>query len=176
MIDVLHLTIGPTRVHARLLIGSGEPRPGATDRCAKSLTFGADGHRKSRRPVQGGVKFSAQRSVIRTKLACCRDAQGRFVFRLRMTRSPPTSRSGTWPTHFRPLRWPLTTLLLPPATRHYSKPFLFVPSGVNPAELRTVKLSSARPIRLFRTACRIVRSSGSVSVCQRTHTARRFAA
>ena len=44
--------------------------------------------------------------------------QGRFVFRLRMTRAPPTSRSGTWPTHFRPLRWPLTTLLLPPATRH----------------------------------------------------------
>jgi hypothetical protein len=35
-----------------------------------------------------------------------------------MTRAPPTSRSGTWPTHFRPLRWPLTTLLLPPATRH----------------------------------------------------------
>ena len=44
--------------------------------------------------------------------------QGRFIFRLRMTRAPPTSRSGTWPTHFRPLRWPLTTLLLPPATRH----------------------------------------------------------
>ena len=44
--------------------------------------------------------------------------QGRFIFRLRMTRAPPTSRSGTWPTHFRPLRWPLTTLLLPPATCH----------------------------------------------------------
>ena len=101
---------------------------------------------------------------------CSRISQGRFVFRLRMTRAPPTSRSGTWPTHFRPLRWPLTTLLLPPATRHYSKPFLFVPSGVNPAELRTVKLSPVRLIRLFRTACRIVRSSGSVSVCQRTHT------
>ena len=47
-------------------------------------------------------------------------------------------------------------------------------SGVNPAELRTVKLSPARLIRLFRTACRVVRSSGSVSVCQRTHTARRL--
>ena len=45
-------------------------------------------------------------------------SQGRFIFRLRMTRAPPTSRSGTWPTHFRPLRWPLTTLLLPPDTRH----------------------------------------------------------
>ena len=37
MIDVLHLTIGPTRVHARLLIGSGEPRPGAITDQARLL-------------------------------------------------------------------------------------------------------------------------------------------
>src|SRR5208337_5300468 len=43
-------------------------------------------------------------------------------------------------THFRPLRWPLTALLLPLATRHYSEPLLFVPFGVNPAALRTVRL------------------------------------
>src|SRR5271157_3877311 len=62
------------------------------------------------------------------------------------------------------------------ATRHYSEPLLFVPSGVNPADLRTVRLFPARPIRLFCTACWTVRSSGSVSVCERTHTARRLAA
>src|SRR5271166_2160008 len=70
----------------------------------------------------------------------------------------------------------LATRHPPLATRHYSEPMLFGQSGVNPAALRTVKLSPVRLIRLFRTACRIVRSSGSVSVCQRTHTARRFAA
>jgi len=37
MIDVRHLTIGPTRVHARLLIKSGEPRPGATADQARLL-------------------------------------------------------------------------------------------------------------------------------------------
>ena len=37
----------------------------------------------------------------------------------------------------------LATCHSPLATRHYSKPFLLVPSGVNPAELRTVKLSPA---------------------------------
>ena len=56
------------------------------------------------------------------------------------------------------------------ATRHYSEPLLFVPSGVNSAALRTVRLFPVRPIRLFCTACWTVRSSGSVSVCQRTHT------
>ena len=60
--------------------------------------------------------------------------------------------------------------------RHYSEPMLFGQSGVNLADLRTVKLSPARLIRLIRTACCTVRSSGSVSVCQRTHTARRLAA
>src|SRR5271166_4864591 len=37
MIDVLYLTIGPTCVHARLLIGSGEPRPGANTDQARLL-------------------------------------------------------------------------------------------------------------------------------------------
>src|SRR5271157_6517887 len=70
----------------------------------------------------------------------------------------------------------LATRPSPLAARHYSEPLLFVPSGVDPADLRTVRLSPARPIRLYRTACRTVRSSGSISVCERTHTARRLAA
>src|SRR5271157_93757 len=65
----------------------------------------------------------------------------------------------------------LATRHSPLATRHYSEPLLFVPSGVNPAALRTVRLSPARPIRLFCTACWTVRSSGSVSVCERTRRA-----
>ena len=65
----------------------------------------------------------------------------------------------------------LATRHSPLATRHYSEPLLFVPSGVNPAALRTVRLFPARPIRLFCTACWTVRSCRSVSVCQRTHTA-----
>src|SRR5208337_5115028 len=71
---------------------------------------------------------------------------------------------------------PLFSRHPPLATRRYSEPLLFVPSGVNSAALRTVRLFPARPIMLFCTACWTVRSSGSVSVCQRTHTARRLAA
>ena len=33
-------------------VNRGRPFGDPTDRCAKSLTFGADGHRKSWRPVQ----------------------------------------------------------------------------------------------------------------------------
>src|SRR5271157_6316599 len=49
---------------------------------------------------------------------------------------------------------------------------LFGQSGVNPADLRTVKLSPALPIRLFRKTC-VIRISGSlVSVCRRPNTPR----
>jgi hypothetical protein len=53
---------------------------------------------------------------------------------------------------------------------------LFGQSGVNPAPLRTVKLSPALLIRLFRKTCTIRRSVGLVSACQRTYPARRLSA
>src|SRR5208337_5363613 len=50
---------------------------------------------------------------------------------------------------------------------------LFIQSGEKLAALRTVKLSPALLIWLFRKTCTIGRSGGLVSACQRTHTARR---
>jgi hypothetical protein len=49
---------------------------------------------------------------------------------------------------------------------------LFDRSGVNPADLRTVKLSPARPIWLFRKTCVIRISDRLVSACRRPHTPR----
>ncbi len=49
---------------------------------------------------------------------------------------------------------------------------LFDHSGVNLPALRTVKLSPAVLIRLFRKTCTIRTSGGLVPACQRTHTPR----